>query len=213
VPSETARALFVVEGVPEARLRVVRLGVTVPSRQPRRTGSRKTRVLFSASDPFRKGVRVLLDAWARARLPRARLQIVASRDVLTSRQLTSALVADPTIDYLPFLPQARFLALLDQADLLVLPSLEDGFPFDVRDAMARGIPAIVSDQTGVHEILTDGEDGWIVPAGDAGRLADVLALAIGDPARRRGVGVAARETMSHWTWRRFDEAFAEAVFS
>lgn len=213
VPSEGTRRLFIESGCAPGKVRVVRPGIT-PAPLGRRHGRRgRPRILFSASDPFRKGALDLLEAWRRARLNGATLQIVASRDLLAASDVLAMLVRDPSIHFLPFQPQRRFLALLDAADLVVLPSLEDGFSFDVADAMARGIPAIVSDRAGVHELLTDGEDGWIVRAGQVDALAEALTRAVENPARRQATGDRARETARRWTWRRFRTAFADAVFA
>ena len=65
-----------------------------------------------------------------------------------------------------------------RAELFVLPSLEDGFGFVAAEAMACGIPVVVTDQCGAAEWVTAGENGWVVPAGNVDALADVLETAI-----------------------------------
>jgi glycosyltransferase involved in cell wall biosynthesis len=155
---------------------------------------------------------VLFDAWRRAALKHAELVCVTSREFLSSPRLMAALVADASISFVPFMPHRRFLALYDEIDCIVLPTFEDGFSYDVADGMARGIPAIVSEQAGICDRLSNGDDAWIVPAGRVDPLADALTEAMSSRARRAAVGAAAHETVRQWTWRRFEDEFMQVVF-
>ena len=71
------------------------------------------------------------------------------------------------------------------SDLFVLPTLEDGFGYVVAEAMACGVPAVVTDACGAAEWVTDGETGWIVPA----RSTEALAAAL-EAARSKKDGLA-----------------------
>lgn len=83
-----------------------------------------------------------------------------------------------------------------RADVVVLPSLHDGFGLVVAEAMASGTPVIVTDACGSAEWVTPEVDGWVIPAGDDEALADALSHAV--EVKRRGslpgMGRAARET-------------------
>lgn len=79
-------------------------------------------------------------------------------------------------------------ALLRTVDALVLPSLFEGFPNVLLEAMAAGIPAVASSVGDVPSLVEDGATGVLVPAGDA----DALARAI---ARLHAMGAEARRTM------------------
>jgi glycosyltransferase involved in cell wall biosynthesis len=68
------------------------------------------------------------------------------------------------------------------AELFVLPTLEDGLPFVLPEAMACGLPVIVTDQCGAGECVREDREGWIVPAADAEALAAALEKAL---ARRK----------------------------
>src|SRR5262249_15964472 len=72
-----------------------------------------------------------------------------------------------------------------RAELFVLPSLEDGFGFVAAEAMACGLPVVVTDQCGAAEWLRPGETGWVIPAGAAESLAAVVEPA---PANGGGLG-------------------------
>ncbi len=74
----------------------------------------------------------------------------------------------------PFSP-ADLVGILDGLDYLLLPSRVENYPTVVREAFARKVPVICSDAGGLTEIVTDGHDGFVYPAGDPAALASVLA--------------------------------------
>lgn len=78
------------------------------------------------------------------------------------------------------------------ADVLCLPSLREGFPNVVLEAAALGVPAVVSDATGVVDSVVDGQTGVLFPTGDAPALADALTRLAEDRDYRRRLGESAR---------------------
>ncbi len=83
-------------------------------------------------------------------------------------------------------------ARLAQASLVVLPSYREGLPKVVIEAAATGRPVVVADAPGCREAIVDGETGMLVPARDPQALAGAIRTLLGDPARRRLMGEAAR---------------------
>lgn len=79
-----------------------------------------------------------------------------------------------------------------QMDVLVLPSLREGFPNVVLEAAAMGIPAIVSDATGVRDSVVPGETGLLFPTSDAAALAETIEKLVVSPALRESLGARAR---------------------
>lgn len=79
-------------------------------------------------------------------------------------------------------------------DIAVSPSRGrgEGIPLRVQEAMAHGLPVVVTDVGGIREIINDGEDGIIVPPRNPEALADALARLVHDEALRRRLGAAAR---------------------
>jgi glycosyltransferase involved in cell wall biosynthesis len=88
-----------------------------------------------------------------------------------------------------------------RAQVLVAPSLYEGFGLPAAEAMACGIPVVVSDGGALPEVVADGETGRIVAAGDAAALADALAGLLDDPQRCRELGEAGhRRVIERFTW-------------
>ncbi len=79
------------------------------------------------------------------------------------------------------------------ADLLVLPSLYEGRPNVVLEALAAGLPVVATDIPGTSEIVAHGENGLLVPPRDSRALAKAISELLNDPLRREKMGRAGRE--------------------
>jgi glycosyltransferase involved in cell wall biosynthesis len=78
-------------------------------------------------------------------------------------------------------------------DIFAMPSLDEGLPIAVLEAMAQGLPIIATSVGGLPELIEDGRTGYLVPRSDVAALARCLRLLILDPERRRAMGAAGRE--------------------
>ena len=82
--------------------------------------------------------------------------------------------------------------LLAASDLFVLPSLWEGMPMALLEAMASSLPVVATQVSGSAQVVADGESGILVPAADAERLGEAIARLLDDPAEARRLGEAAR---------------------
>lgn len=83
-------------------------------------------------------------------------------------------------------------ALLAASDLFVLPSLWEGMPMALLEAMASGLPVVASGVSGTREVVEPDRSGVIVPPGDIGALADGIVRVLSQPAFASSLGQAAR---------------------
>lgn len=86
--------------------------------------------------------------------------------------------------------------LLARSDIFVLATLSEGMPLALLEAMAEGLPVVASRVGGIPEIVQDGENGLLVPAGDPDALARALHRLLTDPDLRIRLGKAARRTIA-----------------
>ena len=117
------------------------------------------------------------------------------------------------VTFTGFLNQGEIVKAYVASDCLVLPS-DNGETWGlvVNEAMACGIPAIVSDQVGCHPDLIDtGRTGEAFPCGDIERLADLLLSFVSSPERLREMGVHARKKVAEYTVPDVVEGCVEAV--
>ncbi len=90
---------------------------------------------------------------------------------------------------------ARVLSALD---ILVFPSLWEGTPLTVFEALAMGKPIVATDADGLMDVLTDGQDSLVVPRRNAERLAEAVNRLIDEPALAARLADGARRTGSHY---------------
>lgn len=103
------------------------------------------------------------------------------------REAAQAGIAD-RVHFLGWRDDAR--ALMSALDLLLAPSLWEGFGLVFLEAMALRVPILSTQVSAIPEVVIDGETGWLVPAGDAGALAAALRDALARPAALRARGEA-----------------------
>jgi len=179
------------------RLKIVHCGVD-PARYgttPRPVESRGQRVIFVGRLDAVKGVPLLVDAMARLgdSHPDARLQLVGDgpHRAALERQVAEAGLSD-RIEFLGYRPQDEVAALLETADLLVLPSFAEGVPVVLMEAMASRLPVIASRVAGVGELVEDGTSGFTIPPGDLDTLVERMGRLLSDPALCDRMGEAGR---------------------
>src|SRR4029079_8151257 len=100
--------------------------------------------------------------------------------------------APPGVTVLGSLSQAELAARLRAADCLVLPSRNESFGMVVPEALAAGLPVLVSDRVGASDLVTEGRNGWVVRAGDARALAERMLGASRNREDLRGMRPACR---------------------
>lgn len=86
--------------------------------------------------------------------------------------------------------------LLAASDSFILPSLWEGMPVALVEAMATGLPIITTAVSGTNQVMIDGVTGWMVPPGDADALAEAITHLLSDPDRAASMGAAARERVA-----------------
>jgi glycosyltransferase involved in cell wall biosynthesis len=110
--------------------------------------------------------------------------------------------------------QTEVSAFFARAHIFIAPFVEteagdkDGVPTALLEAMASGLPVVVTDAGSIPEVVTHGRDGVIVPQRDAGALAAAVAALCRDAARRHDLGRRAAETIRQ----RFDVSRCETAF-
>jgi glycosyltransferase involved in cell wall biosynthesis len=90
--------------------------------------------------------------------------------------------------------------VLAAADLFALPSLYEGFPGAVIEAMALGLPVVASRIAALHEVVDDGGSGILVPPSDPETLAEAMGSILDDPTTSRRLGERGRQLfLAHLT--------------
>ena len=173
-PSSYAKRTFVQQGVSERKLVVCPYGVDRTKFAARERIPRKQfRVLFLGRVCMRKGVHYLLEGFRKARLSDAQLVLAGPVDPAFRVVLDRYRGVFEEVGALSRLQvPAQYLA----ADVFVIPSLADAYPLVVSEAMSSGLPVIVSENTGMADLIENGREGFVVPIRDSDAIAQRLAF-------------------------------------
>ncbi len=204
--SFTRQTLALAPGV-RCPVHVVPYGAPPPVAQVPVSGAGKLRVLFAGSLGQRKGISYLLDAVGRL-AGHVELTLLGSRTVEGCDALDAAVRAHR---WIPSLPHAAVLAEMERQDVLVFPSLFEGFGLVILEAMSRGLPVISTAHTAAPDLFTDGQEGFIVPIRSADVIVEKLEVLIRDPARLRETKAAALARAATHRWAEYRRRLAEAV--
>ncbi len=109
------------------------------------------------------------------------------------------------ISVLPVVANTQMPNLYADHDVFLLPSLMEGLPFVVLEAMASGLPVITTETCGMVDIIEDGVDGLLIPPGDASAIERAIILLAGSPDLRARLGKSAQVRMREHTWRKSAE--------
>jgi glycosyltransferase involved in cell wall biosynthesis len=209
VSSSVSHKHFVQSGHPPEKIRILPWGIDIRELHVRKGD--KVRFLFVGTDEFRKGARILLEAWDQLKLRNAELIYLGGLEILQSKLLLKHLVRNPTIKLHRIMPARQFANFYSHIDCQVLPSLEDSFSLAVGEGMGWGKPAIVSSETGIKDIITHLKDGYIVKTGSINALKEAILYFYENPKRVTEMGEAAYATARRYSWQRFEREFRRLI--
>jgi glycosyltransferase involved in cell wall biosynthesis len=188
-------------GVAPGRIFQMPLGVEVDRFRPqeRAAAGRPFRALFTGQMSIRKGIHHLLEAWSLA--ARGEDELLLAGYPREPHVLELVRRAKGRQRYLGFVPHERLHEVYAEADVFVFPSLAEGGVYVIYEALASGLPCIVSENAG--SAVRNGVEGFVVPVGDVERLAAAIARLRDDEALRRRMSRAARVRAERFSWPQF----------
>lgn len=156
--------------------------------------------LFVGRLQAQKSVHLLLQAAARLQresAARFRVLVVGDGPLKPELQrLSAALELEGLVTWHPWCTREALLTHYRSADCLVNPSLYEGMPNAVLEAMACAVPVIASDVAGNNTLVRNDETGALFASGDVTQLVEAMHRFLGEPAATRAMGIAARRRVS-----------------
>ncbi len=163
-------------------VRVIHNGVDTDRFQPRphRPGT-TVRILFSGNLTRSKG------AWL---LPAIAAQLQPGMEIHYTQGLRTPdiLAGQPRLHALGCWPHDQMHTCYQQMDILLAPTLREGFGLGIAEAMACGLPIVASDTSALPELVVQGQGGFLCPVGDAACFAHWLNHLASDARLRRHMG-------------------------
>jgi glycosyltransferase involved in cell wall biosynthesis len=158
-----------------------------------------------------KGLDILLRATAQTGDERLRL-VIAGAGPDADRLAELAKHLGVRLELKGDLPRDALAAEYVAADIFALLSPHEPWGVVVNEAAASGLPLVLSDRVGAaYDLLRDGENGFLVPAGDVAAAATALGRLAADASLRHSAGARSRELVREWGYERSVENFVAAV--
>jgi glycosyltransferase involved in cell wall biosynthesis len=209
VSDETARAVRDF-GVPDRYVTVVCNAVDLeryPARVDRTAkraelgfGEREHVMTMVGTFKRQKGHRHLVEAAAAVIPEHPDLHLVLAGDGPLIDEVRDQVAAAGLADRVHFLGTRRDVpALLAASDSFVLPSLWEGLPLALVEAMAGRLPVIATDVSGTEQVMIGGRTGWVVPPGDASALAEAMRELLADDRRAATMAASARHRATRFS--------------
>ncbi len=167
----------------------------------------RLKILFVGGLSQRKGIAYLFEA-ANALSKFVELTVVGQKAINDCPALDKALGMHR---WIPSLPHNQILEVMRQHDVLIFPSLFEGFGLVITEAMAQGTPVITTDRTAGPDIIKDNENGWLIEAGSTEALIKAIEKLIHKPDLIAETGQAAMETARQRTWELYGKELSKAM--
>jgi glycosyltransferase involved in cell wall biosynthesis len=178
VNSDFCRAALIQQGVAREKIRVIPLSYEVKNQIASKTKIRKAgdplRVLFLGQVILRKGIQYLVQAARLLEKENIQFDVVGPCSISAEAMRS----APKNVIFHGRATRDQAAAWYEQSDVFVLPTLSDGFAITQLEAMAHGLPVVTTPCCG--EVVTDGVDGFVVPARDAEALSRVFQSYLND---------------------------------
>jgi hypothetical protein len=169
--------------------------------------SRPLKLLFVGGLSQRKGIADVFKA-AEFFGTRVELTVVGHKTGNDCPALNEALARHT---WIPGLPHEQILKLMRQHDVLLFPSLFEGFGMVITEAMAQGTPVITTERTAGPDIIEDGHNGWLIEAGDTDKLIEATERLLHKPELIEMNGKAAIETAARRPWNLYAEQVVSSI--
>jgi glycosyltransferase involved in cell wall biosynthesis len=171
------------------------------------TYDKPLRFLFAGALSQRKGLADLFAGMTLVRSRDAELVVMGSA-ILPIQFYRSQL---PSFTYEPPRAHAAVLRLMQSCDVLILPSIVEGRALVQQEAMACGLPLIVTRNAGGEDLIVEGETGFLVPAGSPAAIAEKIEWFLENRAKLPGMSVAARAKAAELTWPTYGAKILHAI--
>lgn len=213
--SRFTRDSFARDGRDVSKVRVVPLGAPVPIERAQAIAGGSAdheplRFLWAGTFGIRKGAHYLLEAWREAKLgDRAHL------DVFGSQGLPQRLVSPAPAGITFHAPVSRPVLMQHyrRSDLLLFPTLCDGFGMVATEAWSQGLPVLTTSHAGAADLLQPGENGLIVSPADSRALVVQLQWCLSHRRELRRMRAAAHATAAGWQWTDYRRTLAATIQS
>ena len=212
VPSKFVRDSFLFSGVKKEQICIVPYGanILIDSVIEKRVNSNDIiNFLFVGQVTSRKGINYLIDAFESIKYRNVQLNIVGNieNDMKEFIKKSNKL----NINFLGCVTHDKMKEIYMNAHVFVFPSLAEGMTLAGLEAMGCGLPIICTENTGVNDIVRNGENGFVIPASDSQQLKEKIEWFVEHYDQISIMGYNAYNTAKMYTWDNYNLNIIDAI--
>ena len=170
---------------------------------------KKLKILFVGGLSQRKGLANLFAAVKKVK-EHVELTIVGQINSISCKPLEAELVK---YNWIPSLPHADILKLMQVNDVFIFPSLFEGFGLVITEAMSQGLPVITTNRTAGPDLITNNKNGWIIEAGSTVAIVEAIENILFNREHLKEIGKSAMETARLRPWSKYGEELARFLMT
>lgn len=187
---------------PENKISIIPYGFpNIHKKDYRDLNNKKIKILYAGNMSQLKGLSYMFEA-VEYFSDKIELHLVGS---IAERNCKILMESIQKHIYLGSISHNKLLEEMRNVDLLIFPSLCDGFGMVISEAMSQGTPVIATYNSGGPDIINHGENGWLIPSADANAIKDIISYIIKNPNEIKRVGMNALATASKRPWIKYEE--------
>lgn len=167
---------------------------------------RELQLLVVASISKRKGMNYLLDAMEKLQNQPVKLSVIGV-PVNGEEEILNRMQSMNNVEYVGRVPHEQIHSYFENNDVFILPSLAEGSSLSVYEALASGMPCVVTKNTG--SVITDGVDGFIIEVKSAESIVAAIRKFIEKPELVHEMSLSARNTINKYTWEKYEKKISD----
>ena len=164
------------------------------------------RLLVVASISKKKGIEFLLDAMEKLKNEPVKLSVIGVSTTSNGQELVDRMNCMENVEYIGRIPHEQICEYFDINDVFILPSLAEGSSLSVYEALASGMPCVVTRNTG--SVVTDGIDGIIIEVKNADSIVAAVEKFVQNPELVYKMSCNAQNTMNKYSWKKYEKKIA-----
>ncbi len=202
-PSNYSKFTFERQGVPSEKLHIIPYGCNITRFfNGKRADDNIFRVVHVGLICVRKGIHYLIEAFKKFDRPNTELILVGNVEKGMEKIMYNL---PANIKHIQYIPNSQLNKLYSKSDVFVLPSLSDSFSLATLEAMASGLPVIISENVGAKDFISEGENGFIIPIRNVLEITYKLDLLYNSKSLTKRMGENARDVAANVTWDQYSE--------
>lgn len=199
-PSPHVYETCILQGVPKNKIKIIPFGIDIDRFKPTEKKDKVFRIIYVGAMSINKGVYYLLEAFKQLRLPRSELVLIGALQPEFKAILANY---DGLFKHVCFVPHDQLANWYGNSSVFVFPSLTEGSALVTFEAMACGIPSVVTENSG--SVVRNDMDGFVIPIRDIETLKEKMLFLYENEERRKEMGKSARKYVGNFTWGKYGE--------